>query len=266
MLNPSSPPNLIPALRQDDRDVRAKLAKGLNRMNAGVSAPAPVYADILTPQAAQLLYSARLALTVTQALSGTPTIDGVPSVANDIVLVAQNLTTDGLYTVSSPTWTPIILCKDMPLGSQVNVYAGNTSPLTWDVWKNPVGTTNQFIPQQSGLAQYSVLTLGVDILTARIFTSSTVADASRTFNIMLPWTLRKSPFDGLTVNGVHYVYTANNKRTATQGATTETQLITQDYFVGSIIYASPLRYPIVVSGTTVTLIDKNLDGRAWAKQ
>lgn len=78
-------------------------------------------------------------------------------------------------------------------------------------------------------------------------------------SVLKPWTLRRTPFDGLTVNGVSYAYAGADVRVATSGDDSETQYITQDYFIGAVIYVQETNEP----GADV--IDVNVDGRAWAK-
>lgn len=89
--------------------------------------------------------------------------------------------------------------------------------------------------------------------------------------ILKPWTLRTTPFEGFTVNGVTYAYTDVNERTATDGSTTETQLITQDYYAGALIYAVLVQPKVLLQGGPghgkyTGLLDANNDGRAWAVQ
>jgi hypothetical protein len=89
--------------------------------------------------------------------------------------------------------------------------------------------------------------------------------------ILKPWTLSQTPFDGKTVNGVAYTYTSHSQRTAVSGSTTETQLITQDYFAGALIYAELIQPKVKLvggpgDGHYTGLLDANNDARAWAVQ
>ena len=77
--------------------------------------------------------------------------------------------------------------------------------------------------------------------------------------VLKPWTLRRTPFDGETVNGVSYVYTSAQEREADYGTGTETQFLTQDYFIGAIIYVKP------VNEAGYDVIDDNNDARAWGQ-
>lgn len=82
-----------------------------------------------------------------------------------------------------------------------------------------------------------------------------------------PWDLRRTPFDGLTVNGISYTYSSEGARTATAGES-EDQVVIPAYFAGAEIYA--VDDPIGGTGVTdenaaeVTYQDVNLAGRAWA--
>ena len=82
-----------------------------------------------------------------------------------------------------------------------------------------------------------------------------------------PWTLRRTPFDGIIYNNFLYTYIDQSTRTATDQSPpgkTETQYITPAYYLGSTIYCARQ----VFGGTSVSQaiqgIDLNTDGRAWA--
>ena len=86
-----------------------------------------------------------------------------------------------------------------------------------------------------------------------------------------PYILRKTPFDGETVNDVTYTYTTASLRTATDGTTEEDQAITPDYYVGEIILAVHRRGvyddpedAASVDGMVVCWTDLNTAGRCWA--
>lgn len=81
--------------------------------------------------------------------------------------------------------------------------------------------------------------------------------------VLKPWILRRTPFDGLTVNGTAYVYSSNGERLADG---TETQKITQDYFAGAEITAIPLGLVIeIATDVFAQLIDMNDSARAWCE-
>jgi hypothetical protein len=85
-----------------------------------------------------------------------------------------------------------------------------------------------------------------------------------------PWTLRRTPFDGQTIDGKSFVYSDNATRTVTKDAQEETQAITPDYAVDDVIFAAVTDVlgqidpeDVYDPGRTV-LVDANVDGRAWA--
>ncbi|MGE4157700.1 MAG: hypothetical protein AB7F75_01230 [Planctomycetota bacterium] len=80
---------------------------------------------------------------------------------------------------------------------------------------------------------------------------------------------RRTPFDGQVRAGVSYAYVNDSKRTATQGAETETQVIVPSFVSGDEILAMgsiPGGTNVMVSGVELLWQDLNLDGRAWAKE
>jgi len=95
--------------------------------------------------------------------------------------------------------------------------------------------------------------------------------------IALPYRLRRTPFDGLTIDGFTYAYLDPNpyhRRHVTFGAYHEIQVIVPKYRPGDLIYTT--NHPL--GGTTVldritdpllpqglTWLDLNVDGRAWAQ-
>lgn len=95
-----------------------------------------------------------------------------------------------------------------------------------------------------------------------------VLDAEMT-DIAKNFLCRRTPFDGQVRAGVSFSYTNDSRRTATQGAETETQVIVPSYVSGDEILAIgsvPGGTAVVVGGTELLWIDLNLDGRAWAKE
>lgn len=100
-------------------------------------------------------------------------------------------------------------------------------------------------------------------------------------NVAKPYILRCTPFHGktLTVNGntLTYSYSSGTQRTVTKGSSSETQIIVPGYvttgsgYGGSEIYAERCDTGVVLNAgqsneERLDLIDKNIDGRMWAKQ
>ena len=127
---------------------------------------------------------------------------------------------------------------------------------------------------------YMVVSEAGDYLTAtRANLSDGTTDGSSVVAIAKPWRLRRTPWDGKTINSVAYAYTGANTRTATRSVNgqtiVETQTITPPYVAatitdaieGDVIYA--VKLAIADIGVTddddndLTLQDINTDGRAW---
>ena len=101
-----------------------------------------------------------------------------------------------------------------------------------------------------------------DYLICRAIDANGVVTASD-INVMKPYLLRRTPFEGNTVNGVAYTYSGNATREA-DGS--ETQKITQDYYAGALIYTMKTNITVeVTTGVFVQLIDTNFDSRAWCE-
>jgi len=80
--------------------------------------------------------------------------------------------------------------------------------------------------------------------------------------ILKPFTLRRTPFDGLTVDGVSYVYVSNTERIADL---TDTYLITPNYYVGAeILVTKQNNFVAIETGDSINLVDGNSDSRTWA--
>lgn len=94
--------------------------------------------------------------------------------------------------------------------------------------------------------------------------------------IAKPYLLRRSPFDGETVDGITYTYDTSvaGKRSATDGVDTESHLITPDYVVGEEIVAIRNDANVYLYADTdgqpanapakARYIDMNTGGRCWA--
>ncbi len=90
-------------------------------------------------------------------------------------------------------------------------------------------------------------------------------NGTATVYVAKPWMLRRSPFDGLTVNGVSYEYSAVNTRTASNDDDSETQVITPDYFAGEVILVVGRSTGITTdAGLSIEWEDVNTAGRCWA--
>jgi hypothetical protein len=113
------------------------------------------------------------------------------------------------------------------------------------------------------LIRMRVISVQGDYLVCRRWTGSLWSEIDE--NVAKPYLLRTSI---ISRNGINYSYTNGYTRTATQGASNETQVIVPSYYTAADeIFAAPVPHTgVMVSGKELRLIDANLDGRAWAKQ
>jgi hypothetical protein len=80
-----------------------------------------------------------------------------------------------------------------------------------------------------------------------------------------PFTLRRTPYDGVTWGDVSYVYSAANTRVASAaGETDETQKITPSYEADETIVAVAHDTGVLTSFGEIAWEDLNTAGRAWA--
>ena len=118
-----------------------------------------------------------------------------------------------------------------------------------------------FRPQAS-LQQLVVKSVGADHLVCRTLDATGTEGTSDVY-VLKPWLLRRTPFDGLSVNGVSYSYSTNSYRTA---GGEEEQEITQEYYADCVIYAMDIDVSVDVGGGIYcAAVDVNVDGRAWCK-
>ena len=124
--------------------------------------------------------------------------------------------------------------------------------------------TNVYTQMPNGGARYQVLLNHGDYLACHPIKADGTVNIGVTVNVMKPWTLRRTPFDGILIDGVTCTYSDDATRSATDGTSTETQKITPTYTPGDMICVEALWPPETISGSPVRLIDSNMDGRAWA--
>jgi len=91
------------------------------------------------------------------------------------------------------------------------------------------------------------------------------AETGDTLYVMKPWLMRRSVFDGQTVNNVSYTYSSDTERVATpSGGDPEDQLVTQDYYIGAKIIVGTKKTESDAGGNATQYYDVNDSGRAWA--
>lgn len=137
------------------------------------------------------------------------------------------------------------------------------------LWEDTGGTTPHLaLVRMPAVLDQSVIRMRVssvqgDNLVCQRWTGS--AWSITTENVAKPYLLRTS----ITArNGITYTYANAFTRTATQGASSETQVIVPSFFTGADeLFAAPVNYTgVIVASKELKLIDINADGRAWAKQ
>lgn len=109
--------------------------------------------------------------------------------------------------------------------------------------------------------------MGADHIIARTWDGTT--EGTIDTPIAKPFLLRRS----ITARGgLTYTYTSDTTRTASDGATTEDQVVVDSYVLDDEIYADRVQGgtgvdPVLVGGvsTRVVWLDANLDARAWAR-
>jgi len=141
-------------------------------------------------------------------------------------------------------------------------------------------TSNQMIFEQKGdnyrrsvdFGTFIIVSEADDYIVCNAYTTGTAAAIGSAINIAKPYLLRRTPFDGVTITfpnaqAILYTYTANDTRTAYDGSTTQTEILTPQYTVGELLNA----VAGISGGTGVTVsfamlvwMDINAGGRQWS--
>lgn len=131
-----------------------------------------------------------------------------------------------------------------------------------------------FTGLSSGQSQYAVYTpsgikrVKVKAVDTNVLTCIALTDAGNEtgpeFLVAKPWELRRSTFHGQTINSVTYTGLTAQRRSGTNGTTTETQGIVPEYVTNfSRILIG--RIPNEEANLGALATDLNEGGRAWAK-
>lgn len=99
-------------------------------------------------------------------------------------------------------------------------------------------------------------------------------DTSKEIWVAKPYLLRQTPFDGKTRGGISYTYSTPVKRTASNGAVSQEEIIIPKYVAGDIITARRGMPTLVtnngeIGGNAVTqklIWEAYYEGRAWARE
>lgn len=211
----------------------------------------------------------RLVVTTTRALSGLGTIDGETVAENDLILFATGGSpeSNGVYEASVGAWRIVWRLSStqdanafiLPRATMIVVSDGSSGPFAWRVTADE---TFQSLNSSGGSQQFKIVSIGADHLVCHAYDGTT--EGAVIFFIAKPWLLRRS----LTAwNGMTFTYSSDQARTATLGASTESQVVVPAYVAGDVIYAlgNVIGGNSVVTASPVNWVDVNADGRAWAK-
>lgn len=115
---------------------------------------------------------------------------------------------------------------------------------------------------------YSIVSIDKDHLVCNPWSARNDNTGTSEINIAKPYHLQRTPHDGqeraypdITLT---YTYVSDNERTATDGTDTESQFITEAYYVEDKIQAIKMQTNVIVSSVAVNFIDINFAGRVWA--
>lgn len=120
----------------------------------------------------------------------------------------------------------------------------------------------------SGAGSYRFKSMQGEYIVCRSWDGTT--EGGSDVNIAKPFKLRWSA-PSVTIDGQSVTYSSydltGQKRTATCAGASAYEAITPRYSVDDVIWADTVDHTLVtVSGTALTLLDTNRDGRAWARK
>lgn len=135
----------------------------------------------------------------------------------------------------------------------------------------PPSQVNSDAPGYGIVHQFKIVSIQGNYLTCNPYDGVNAAPAGIVVYIAKPTQLRSSIASRAETEGT-VTYTSyssdGQQRTATRGATTETQIVTPRYLAGDIIYAVRGvvgKLPLNGDSEMIEHLDINADGRAWAK-
>jgi len=193
-------------------------------------------------------------------------------VENRLFEAARLTTTDGYEMIADETLSVITgflgVSDPIPQPGDIvcvqHVATVLTESSIGDIDPNSLGAIYRLCPQYTAQQQFQIVSVFDDLLLCNRFRDG-VADTAQ-ITVAKPWMLRRTPFDGITYQGVQYSYTGTDARTATQGEETEDQEIVPAYASGDILCAQPVAgLGLSHGGASVDFQDVNETGRAWAQ-
>ncbi len=92
-------------------------------------------------------------------------------------------------------------------------------------------------------------------------------EGDETVHVARPWWLRRTPFHGMTIDGILYTYMGNTTRDELKGGKTTRKTIQAPYSPGNIIWATPDgRSGVTVDDKALEWIDDNRTARDWTAE
>ena len=147
---------------------------------------------------------------------------------------------------------PLIINTDFEVGDKVKV----TQKLN-QFYLEPV--------QPIGTSWFQIVSKEDDFLTCLMYDEFGEIIPDVEVNVVKPHLLRRSLFDEQTVNGIAYVYTDNETRTATEGSEDPiTEQVTPAYYVGEKIIADRFIHGGTFSDDAIAWIARN--DRVWVAE
>lgn len=156
----------------------------------------------------------------------------------------------------------------------IRLTSSNYAP-TWPEPASPPSTLNgegrywRRISGEGGgtVSAFKVQSVVSESLVCRTFDGTSTG--STDIQVAKPYKLRQSAPNPVTIDSETITYSAwnwaNQSRTATIGATSKTEVITPRYLTNDIIWATETTTCTTGSdASTLTWLDLNVDGRAWA--
>lgn len=181
----------------------------------------------------------------------------------------------GLY---APVWAEMNRLIDYV--RSITIYSGRGLRLTRGV--NGTTLSAEFPSRESGVQQFRLESIQNDFYTCRKWNGTEVV--GNEVYIARPFTHRVSNFNGQTIAynsdgdafSASYTYASATKRTKTIAGAAETQVLIPLFKTGfDLIYAVKCDQPLTAgpantpitdpNDSPITLLDLNLEGRAWSK-
>jgi len=186
----------------------------------------------------------------------------------------QRIATDTLTSIAIiELLTPRYLVGDIvyaskPIGGGIDPTIETVDDDTWLDDNRDGRSWLSFDPSQNTTTQqFKIIDINNDFITCFVWDGLLLGTVP--FTIVKPYTLRRSPWDGLTRDGISYVYTDFQIRNATNEEDTVEEKVEPKYLINDVIYASrPIGGDIADTDLSplqlsTAWLDDNRDGRQW---